>query len=316
MENQRPLLGFALALLAAMTWGTLPIAVRQVLKFVDAPTLVWVRFTVAAAVLFVLLALGGRLPKRRDFSWCSFRLLLLGVAGISANFVLIAQGLHYISPTTTQVLWQISPFTMIVVGVLVFKDRMTAAQKIGLVLLLAGLLMFFNDKFGELSGLGAYAKGVLLCAAGSMAWVCYAVAQKLLSAQFGPQQILLLIYAASAAVFLPFAEPAHIGSLDGTLAWVCFAYCCLNTLIGYGSFGEALKHWEASKVSAVTTLLPVFTVIFSLLGHYVMPDTFAAPDMNGLGYVGALVVVGGRLRRRWGTGCSNAASSQATENAV
>lgn len=97
MENQRPHLGFALALLAAMTWGTLPIAVRQVLKFVDAPTLVWVRFTVAAAVLFVLLALGGRLPKRRDFSWCSFRLLLLGVAGISANFVLIAQGLHYIS---------------------------------------------------------------------------------------------------------------------------------------------------------------------------------------------------------------------------
>lgn len=180
MENQRPLLGFSLALLAAMTWGTLPIAVRQVLKFVDAPTLVWVRFTVAAAVLFVLLALGGRLPKRRDFSWRSFRLLLLGVAGISANFVLIAQGLHYISLTTTQVLWQISPFTMIVVGVLVFKDRMTAAQKIGLVLLLAGLLMFFNDKFGELSGLGAYAQGVLLCAAGSMAWVCYAVAQKLL----------------------------------------------------------------------------------------------------------------------------------------
>lgn len=45
MENQRPHLGFALALLAAMTWGTLPIAVRQVLKFVDAPTLVWVRFT-------------------------------------------------------------------------------------------------------------------------------------------------------------------------------------------------------------------------------------------------------------------------------
>ncbi len=179
------LLGFALALLAAMTWGMLPIAVRQVLKFVDAPTLVWVRFTVAAAVLFVLLALGGRLPKRRDFSWHSFRLLLLGVTGISANFVLIAQGLHYISPTTTQVLWQISPFTMIVVGVLVFKDRMTAAQKIGLVLLLVGLLMFFNDKFGELSGLGAYAKGVLLCAAGSMAWVCYAVAQKLLSAQFG-----------------------------------------------------------------------------------------------------------------------------------
>lgn len=295
MENQRPLLGFALALLAAMTWGTLPIAVRQVLKFVDAPTLVWVRFTVAAAVLFVLLALGGRLPKRRDFSWRSFRLLLLGVAGISANFVLIAQGLHYISPTTTQVLWQISPFTMIVVGVLLFKDRMTAAQKIGLVLLLVGLLMFFNDKFGELSGLGAYAKGVLLCAAGSTVWVCYGVAQKLLSVQFSSQQILMLIYAASAAVLLPFAEPANIGSLKGVGSWVFFAYCCMNTLIGYGSFGEALKHWEASKVSVVTTLIPVFTMMFSILGHHLMPDIFSAPDMNGLAYAGAFVVVGGAV---------------------
>ncbi|SUA20981.1 putative transporter [Neisseria gonorrhoeae] len=73
--------------------------------------------------------IGRAAAEAAGFSWHSFRLLLLGVTGISANFVLIAQGLHYISPTTTQVLWQISPFTMIVVGVLVFKDRMTAAQK-------------------------------------------------------------------------------------------------------------------------------------------------------------------------------------------
>lgn len=295
MENQRPALGFLLALLATATWGTLPIAAQQVLKFIDAPTLVWIRFTVAASVLLFFLAAAGKLPKRQDFSWRTFRLLLLGVAGISANFVLIAQGLHYISPTTTQVLWQLSPFTMIFVGVVVFKDRMTAAQKIGLVLLLIGLFMFFNDKLGELSGLGTYAQGVLLCAAGSTVWVCYGVAQKLLSVQFSSQQILMLIYAASAAVLLPFAEPANIGGLKGVAAWSFFAYCCMNTLIGYGSFGEALKHWEASKVSVVTTLIPVFTMMFSILGHHLMPDIFSAPDMNGLAYAGAFVVVGGAV---------------------
>lgn len=42
--KQRPLLGFSLALTAAMTWGTLPIAAQQVLKVIDAQTLVWVRF--------------------------------------------------------------------------------------------------------------------------------------------------------------------------------------------------------------------------------------------------------------------------------
>ena len=48
-------------------------------------------------------------------------------------------------------------------------------------------------------------------------------------------------------------------------------YCCLNTLIGYGSFGEALNHWDASKVSIVTTLIPVFTMIFSTIGHHLAP---------------------------------------------
>lgn len=38
--RQRPLLGFFLALIAAMTWGTLPIAAQQVLKVMDAQTLV------------------------------------------------------------------------------------------------------------------------------------------------------------------------------------------------------------------------------------------------------------------------------------
>ena len=59
MENQRPALGFLLALLATATWGTLPIAAQQVLKFIDAPTLVWIRFTVAASVLLFFFGCGG-----------------------------------------------------------------------------------------------------------------------------------------------------------------------------------------------------------------------------------------------------------------
>ena len=50
------LLGFSLALLAAMTWGSLPVAAQQALKAVDAPTLVWARFLSASLVLLVILA--------------------------------------------------------------------------------------------------------------------------------------------------------------------------------------------------------------------------------------------------------------------
>lgn len=295
MKKQKTWLGFSLALLATMTWGSLPVAAQQALKAVDAPTLVWIRFLVASLVLFALLGLTGKLPRPSEFSKQTLFLLMLGIIGISANFVLVAMGLHYISPTTTQVLWQLSPFTMILVGVGVFKEAFTHWQKIGLMLLLTGLVMFFNDKFGELFSLGSYAAGVIMAASGSMIWVCYGVAQKLLSKHFNSQQILLMIYFCSSFVFLPFAEPSQIAHIGNPFLWGCFIYCCLNTLIGYGSFGEALNHWDASKVSIATTLIPVFTMIFSTIGHYLSPDYFAASDMNIVSYVGAMVVVAGAL---------------------
>ena len=295
MKKQKPWLGFSLALLATMTWGSLPVIAQQALKAVDAPTLVWIRFLVASLVLFVLLGLTGKLPRPSEFSKQTLFLLVLGIIGISANFVLVAMGLHYISPTTTQVLWQLSPFTMILVGVGVFKEAFTHWQKIGLMLLLMGLVMFFNDKFGELFSLGSYAIGVMMAASGSMIWVCYGVAQKLMSKHFNSQQILLMIYFCSSFVFLPFAEPSQIAHIGNPFLWGCFIYCCLNTLIGYGSFGEALNHWDASKVSIATTLIPVFTMIFSTIGHYLSPDYFAASDMNIVSYVGAMVVVAGAL---------------------
>ena len=283
MKKQKPWLGFSLALLATMTWGSLPVIAQQALKAVDAPTLVWIRFLVASLVLFVLLGLTGKLPRPSEFSKQTLFLLVLGIIGISANFVLVAMGLHYISPTTTQVLWQLSPFTMILVGVGVFKEAFTH------------LVMFFNDKFGELFSLGSYAVGVMMAASGSMIWVCYGVAQKLLSKHFNSQQILLMIYFCSSFVFLPFAEPSQIAHIGNPFLWGCFIYCCLNTLIGYGSFGEALNYWDASKVSIVTTLIPVFTMIFSTIGHHLAPDYFAASDMNIVSYVGAMVVVAGAL---------------------
>lgn len=129
MKKQKPWLGFSLALLATMTWGSLPVIAQQALKAVDAPTLVWIRFLVASLVLFVLLGLTGKLPRPSEFSKQTLFLLMLGIIGISANFVLVAMGLHYISPTTTQVLWQLSPFTMILVGVGVFKEAFTHWQK-------------------------------------------------------------------------------------------------------------------------------------------------------------------------------------------
>lgn len=54
--KQQPLLGFLFALITAMAWGSLPIALKQVLSMMTPQTIVWYRFIVAFLALFILLS--------------------------------------------------------------------------------------------------------------------------------------------------------------------------------------------------------------------------------------------------------------------
>ncbi|OOR99774.1 EamA family transporter [Haemophilus paracuniculus] len=295
MKTQNPLLGFSLALLAAATWGALAIAAQKVLAVMSAETLVWYRFWVAVVGLLLILGIAKKLPKLTAFSRKEWGLIALGVFGLASNFVLFSEALNYISPTTNQVLWQLAPFAMLFFSVVLFKEKFGLHQKIGLVLLIVGLIAFFNDRFSEILQFNTYAFGILLGASASTIWVAYGIAQKMLSSKLTSQQILLIIYFGCGVVLTPFAaDSVPFEQMNGFLLG-CFIFCCLNTLIGYGAYGEALNHWEASKVSAVTTLIPIFTMLFSNLGHYLFPDYFSAPNMNFLSYLGAFIVVFGAI---------------------
>ena len=81
--KQQPLLGFLFALITAMAWGSLPIALKQVLSVMTPQTIVWYRFIVAFLALFILLAYKKKLPqflKGGQFIW----LVVIGVIGLSA----------------------------------------------------------------------------------------------------------------------------------------------------------------------------------------------------------------------------------------
>ncbi len=292
--KQRPLLGFSLALLATSMWGAVPIAVQKVLSVMSPTTIVWYRFLVAGLGLLVILGITKKLPKLTNLSFRQYKWILFGILGLSGNFFLFSSALQYISPTTTQVLSQLSPFIMMIVSVLLFRESFGLHQKIGLILLVIGLVTFFHQQFAEILQLGDYALGILFGVGASSIWVLYAISQKLLLARFSSQQILFIIYIGCAIVFSSFATPSQFSELDGfTLG--CFIFCCLNTLIGYGAYAEALNNWDASKVSAITVLIPIFTMLFSNIGYYSFPNIFADPQMNFLSYVGAFIVVSGTI---------------------
>lgn len=287
-------LGFSLALLTALLWGLLPIALKWLLNSLSAATITWIRFVAAAVLVGLVLVARNQLPSLRGLSGKKKLLILTAIAGLLLNYILYLTGLELLTAETAQVVIQLAPFLMMLGAVYLFKERLLFWQKVGAWLLVFGLLMFFNDRLALLlTQFGAEALGVLLVIIAAVAWAAYALAQKQLLTSFNSQQVMWLIYMAGALCFLPVAEVAPLLELSAW-QWGILVFCCLNTIVAYGAFAEALQHWQAANVSAVLAITPLLTIGFAQLLAYFYPQ-FPGESINGLAWFGALLVVAGSM---------------------
>lgn len=290
--KQQPVIGFLLVLIAVLMWGTLPIILQPVLPYIDNQTVVWCRFLVAAIGAYLFLMMGAKRPLMSQLRRQHILLILLGIIGLSANFLLYNLTLQYIPATVSQVLSPLSSLFMLVCGVFIFKEKILRHQKIGLTILLIGLALFFNDRFADFSQVNSFSLGIFFCVSSSIVWVIYAVAQKFLLKHFTSQQILFAMYLGCTLVFLPTAKPSQLLDLS-PVTLLFLLYACVGTILAYGCYAEALNRWDISKISMIMPLIPIVTMLFAYLFALFVPQYFTYPSLNLLSYFGAGIVVFG-----------------------
>ena len=227
-----------------MCWGVLPVVLKLALEGMDPYTITWYRFVVAAIVLGAILAATGGLPALRGLSGRIWLLLVAAFAGLTANYVLYIVALSHSTPGITNIVIQLGPVFLLLGGLIVFKERFSAGQWVGFALLILGMALFFNRRLPELMNLsGGTGQGVALLILAATVWAVYGLAQKQLTIYFQPQQILWLVYLGAAVGLFPSASPGRGRNLDSLQLWMLI-FSCANTLIAYGAFAEALKHWR------------------------------------------------------------------------
>ena len=288
--------GLLFAATTAAAWGCLPIALKTMLEYMDPYTITWYRFLVSSVVAGAALWATGSLPRLGSLDGRGRGLLLLAVVGLIGNYLLYLIGLSYASPGSTQVLIQLAPMFLLVGGLVVFRESFSPLQWLGLLTLIGGLGLFFHDRLpAMIDPQGDLGKGVLLIVLASLVWAVYAIAQKMLQTTIKPQGILLVIYVSASVTLLPTSDPETIRTLT---PWAHFllAFCSLHPLVAYGAFAEALRHWEASRVSAVLAVTPLLTLGFGAL-LAAMPTGYVNDDPTDLLSLSgaALVVVGSAL---------------------
>ena len=289
-------LGLMLSLTTALFWGMLPIALKGIMDSVDSYSITWYRFLVSLILVALILYRRDRLP---NFKWINNRkflsLFLLVIFGLCANYILYLLGLELITPSAAQVVIQLAPLLLLIGGIFVFKETFSLAQWIGVALFLFGLILFFNHRIETiLTAESDYSIGIGLIVLAAITWVVYALAQKQLLIHYGSQQIMLIVYVAASIIFLPTADILSFTKLNNLQSLLLF-FCCINTIIAYGCFAEALEHWEASRVGAVITITPLFTIGFAYLTNKLYPEYMEFEPLNWLSLLGAIVLVAGSL---------------------
>ncbi|MCH1413664.1 MAG: DMT family transporter [Glaciecola sp.] len=295
MAQPRPIYGFILAAITAVLWGVLPLFLKICLEMMDSMTITAYRFLVAGVFIFGVLISQRQLPDPRQLSKPTLVLVLFASVMLVLNYTTNVIGLDYLNPETVQVIMQLAPFLLMLGGVLIFKERFTRFQTFGAGILLIGMLLFFNERLETLSHSTTESPiGLFIIIFAATTWAIYALAQKSLFAFLNAKQLTLFMYTLGFLLLVPLTDfgalltltPVHIGAL---------LFCCLNTIIAYGAFTEAMEVWSASKVSAVIATAPIFTYLSMVVAIQIDPTRFVHSNMDEWAYVGACLVISGSI---------------------
>ncbi|MEL6136262.1 MAG: DMT family transporter [Cyanobacteria bacterium J06628_6] len=292
-------LGLALALLPVVLWSLLPIGLAVVLTPLDVYTITWFRFLMSFGLLLAYLTGTRQLPSPQRLSQVPVERVGVAIAALALNYLTFVSGLDRTSPANAEVIIQLAPVLLLLGGVIIFRERFSWIQGGGLLVLTAGMLMFFNEQLqqwqsadGQYSGQYVLGCGLILISA--IAWATYALLQKQLLVALSSNAVMSMIFGGCALMLTPLAQPQRLLLLT-PFEWCMLLFCGFNTLLAYAAFAAALSHWEASRVSAILTLTPLTTITAMGATQWLWPGLVEPERLTGLSLLGAALVVTGSL---------------------
>jgi drug/metabolite transporter (DMT)-like permease len=260
------LAGALYILASAACFGSMAIFARVAFASgVDVPTLLLLRFSLAAALMWGnLLARGLKLPRGKVL----LLLLAMGFFGYAGQAFSFFTALTLASAGLVALLLYLYPAIVAILSSLVFRHPVTRLQVAAVVVALLGSVLTIG-KAGDGQPLGIFF-GLLA----AFIYSVYILMGSRIPKEVSPTASTTVITSAAAAAYAivvavkGFHPP---GTGAGWLAVVAIAIVC--TVLAILFFFEGLERVGAVRASVLSTVEPVFTVVLaaSLLGETVTP---------------------------------------------
>ncbi|MGE5674337.1 MAG: DMT family transporter [Mycobacterium leprae] len=276
--------GGLLMVLSALGFATNPILGKFAYQAgANAITLGMVRFSTAATVLVLYLAIQGRLggltvAKR-------LKLMILGAGGVAMVALLYFTALMHINASLATGLFYCYP-AMVAVAGLFRGEALTSSKLAGLALTIAGTWLLLGDDLGGFSW-----QGVFLILASAVVYTGYLLMSDRWADNVAPDVASAHVITGAAIVYLVL-EASLRSPLPHLQAYFSGAGLAFSsTILALITLYAGMARVGPTRAAIISTLEPVFTAIMALL--------LLGERLGVLQVVGIALVVFGAVAAQW-----------------
>lgn len=277
------------ALFVVFLWGTSWVFVKIGLQAIPPVTFAGLRYTLAFACLLALMFFNdSRNELRRIPGHTWMQLVLLGILYYAGTQGAIFVALAYLPAVPISLLWSFSSVVVALLGIILLSEKPTAVQWNGVLLTVAGALIYFypvDIPNSQTIGVIAAASGILANAASSI------LGREInRSGKYHPLVVTVVSMGAGSTVLLVtglLTEGMPVLDLQtwGITAWLAL----VNTAFAFTLWNHTLRTLTAMESSIINgTMLiwiPIFAIIF-------LGETITSKEIMGLiaAGIGTLIV--------------------------
>ena len=289
---------WSMLIVLSMLWGGSYFFVEIALFEWSPLLIVAVRVSIAALVIWtIVLAAGLPIPRSRP-AWTAFA--LMGLLNNVVPFLLIVWGQKEITSGLAAILTASTPvFTVVVAGLLLRDERMTASKLFGAMLGLVGVILLIGPSALSRMDASLMAQLAILTAALSYAFAGV-YARRLPAMNIDPVVAaagqLLMSSLIMIVLVLAFETPAPLLRSSVSVWAAVGAMAVLSTALAYILYFRIIATAGATNAMLVTLLMPVTAI---LLGSLFLGERIQALHLAGMAVIGlGLSVIDGRLWSR------------------
>lgn len=252
--DQSRLIALLQAFFVTFLWSSSYILVKIGLTQLSPLILASLRYIIASVVLILLAFLRGeiKLIKNRN---TFLKLFFMGFLGYTIAQGLQSLGLFYLPAVSVTFILNFTPIIVLILGAVLLQEYPTFFQLMGMMIVVVGAYLFFNDPLVNSS-----LAGVLITLLSGLGWAAYLVLSRLLFIKDQAKPLELTAFPMGFGTVLmvlgafSFEEfPVVSLSSWGIILWLGV----VNTALAFFMWNNALQKLEAFEISILqNTMLP------------------------------------------------------------